>query len=171
MIPQGLHQGGHPRLDGRKGQGLADHPGGADDHILGLYAAFCGQQAAHGLRNLHPVGVAGIGVAAVAQNGPGIPILHMGPGHGDGGALDQVGGIYAGRRRRPVAKDQGQVFFYLILANAAVYACGCESFCGANAAGYGFHRRNILIRSMDLHGFLQIQAFRFIQPQHDVHAL
>ena len=65
VIPQGLHQGGHPRLDGRKGQRLADHTGGADDHVRRLYAAFRGQQAAHGLCDLHPVGVAGVGVAAV----------------------------------------------------------------------------------------------------------
>ena len=68
---QPLHQGGKPCGDGVDGQGQTDDAGGSDHDIVGGDPQLRRRQSAHLLGNFDAVCVAGIGVAAVADDGLG----------------------------------------------------------------------------------------------------
>ena len=93
----GVGQFGRRRRDARgkgvDGHGLADDAGGGGQDVPGRDAQGLAGQAAAFLSQVHPVGGAGVGVAAVDQDGLGIAVGQMGPVHLDGCAADLVGGV------------------------------------------------------------------------------
>ena len=74
----------------------------------------------------------------------------------------------AGRSLRIKARS----FFTLFLRMPQCTPAAVNPFAAQTPPGMVFiGDASLFFLSMALHGFLQIQAFRFIQPQHDVHTL
>ena len=132
---QGIDVGGY-RV---QAQGQTDDAGGSHHHVLRGDSKGLTGQIAHPLGDFQAVGVAGIGVAAVADHCLGLAVGDVCFGHGQRGALDQIGGVYCCGMGGHLTVDQGQVLFGPVFPDAAVKACGGKSFCGADAAGNGFH--------------------------------
>ena len=120
--------------DGVDGKGLADDACGGDDHVLFRDAQRLSGKRAGFFCDLYAVGVAGIGIAAVADDGLGLAIGHMLAGDGDGGAEYFILRIGAGNGAFGLAVNERQILFAAVFTDAAVYACGLEPFGGAHAA-------------------------------------
>ena len=137
-VAQGRRQGRDARGDGLDGELLADDAGGGHDHVRRRDAQRIAREGAHRLRDLDAVGVAGVGVAAVADHRLGIAVGDVVPRHGEGRALHQVGGIYRRGGCPLLAPDQGQVPLGAAFPHAAVDAGGLKALRGADAAGCQF---------------------------------
>src|SRR5699024_7055497 len=98
----------------------ADDAGGGGQDVPGRDSQGLAGQAAAFLSQVHPVGGAGVGVAAVDQDGLGIAVGQVGPVHLDGCAADLVGGVDPRRRAADVGLDESQVILGVVAANAAV---------------------------------------------------
>ena len=144
VVAQRGGQPGHGGGDGGDVQLLADDAGGGHHHVFRGDAQRRAGQAAHLLGHLDAVGVAGVGVAAVADDGLSHAVLKVSLGDGQGRALDQVGGVDAGRRRRYLGVNQRQVALFLVLADAAVNARGGKALRGTDAAGNLLHGRSLV---------------------------
>ena len=127
-------QRGHRGVDGLDGQDLPDHARRSDDDVVLVNARIAHDEAAHLLRLLHAVGVAGIGVAAVADYRTRVTVGDMRLGDCDRRALDLVARIDAGSRRAAVADDEREVALALVLSDSAMHACGFEALRRAHAS-------------------------------------
>ena len=116
-------------------------------------------QGAHAPGDVQPVGVAGVGVAAVADDGAGLSVFQVFLGHQDGRALHQVLGIHPGGGAVRVADDEGQIPFGLIVPDAAVDAAGPGS-------PWRRRRRRKLLGSCST-----LQSCGGVEPQDEIHAL
>ena len=130
--------------DGREIERLADHARGRDDDVLRRDVQLRRCERAHLLRDGDAVGVAGVGVAAVADHGLGLAVSQMRLCHGQGRALDEVGCIDRRGAGRDGAVDEREVALGLISADAAVDARGGKTLCGAHAAGDLLHHAFLL---------------------------
>ena len=86
--------------------GLPDNAGGGGQHIRGGNAQLLGHNLAGILGQLHTVGGAGVGVAAVHNDGLCIAVLQVLTVHRDGCAVDLVGGVAARARTADVRLNQ-----------------------------------------------------------------
>ena len=102
--------------------GLADDARGGGQNILGRQIQCLAHQLTALLGQGHAVGGAGIGVAAVDEDGLCIAVFQVGAVHLDGSAADLIGGVNA--RCRAARPD------------AAADACGCKTLGRADAARY-----------------------------------
>ena len=147
----------HAVLDGLDVDGLADDAGGGHQHVLRLAADGLGRRRAHLLGVLFAVGSAGVGVAAVGDDGPGLPVGQMDLVHMDGGGLHHVFGKHGGGGTVHVGDDEGHVLFPVgVGLDAHMDACGLEALGGAHAAVDQFQHSYYLV-------FLQVQARRFLK--------
>ena len=128
------NQHGQAGCDGLNGKRLADDAGGSNDHVLFRDAQRLGGKRAGFFCDFYAVGVAGIGVAAVADDGLGLAVRHMLSGDGDGGAEHFILRIGAGNGAFGLAVNERQILFAAVFTDAAVYACGLEPFGSAHAA-------------------------------------
>ena len=125
--------------DGREIERLADHARGRDDDVLrrDVQRGCC--ERAHLLRDGDAVGVAGVGVAAVADDSLCLAVGKMLLRHDERRALDQIRGVDCGRAGRNAGIDQRQIPLRFILPDAAVDARGRKALRGAHAAFDRFH--------------------------------
>ena len=85
-------------------------------------------------------GSTGVGIAAVADNGPRHAVFQMFHCNVNRGGLNAVAGIHSGGGAVPLGNDQRQIFFGVAFAfYAAMNARGGKSCCGSNAARNLFH--------------------------------
>ena len=121
--------------DGREIERLADHARGRDDDVLrrDVQRGCC--ERAHLLGDGGAVGVAGVGVAAVHNDGLCIAVLQVLTVHRDGCAVDLVGGIAARARAADVRLDQRQVELGMVMADAAMHARRGKALRRTDAAG------------------------------------
>ena len=87
-----------------------DASGGADQHLVGMHS----QSHGHGIGRLFGGAetgnsCAGIGVAAVEDDSPGLAILKMTSGEQDGGGLDEIGREDTRGRSGNLGNDQAEV--------------------------------------------------------------
>ena len=115
--------------------GLADDAGGGRQHVVRADTQLLGDDVAGLLSQLHAVGRAGVGVAAVHNDGLCIAVLQVLAVHRDGCAVDLVGGIAARARAADVRLDQRQVELGMVMADAAMHARRGESLRRTDAAG------------------------------------
>ena len=137
---------GQTVCDGLDVQRLTNDTGGGHHHVGGGNVQLLGHQIAHALGDLDAVGVAGIGIAAVADHGLCKAVGNVVLGHGQGGTLDQIGGVNGSSGGAHVADDQRQVTLGAVLANAAMNAVCLKTLCGTNAAGNDLHSSLLFIR-------------------------
>ena len=130
----------NPRCDGCDGKRLSDDAGGSHHHVIRRDSERIGQKTAHGLGNLDAVGVAGIGIAAVADHRLSLAVGDVALRHGQGCALDEVRGIDSSGIRLAVTDDEGQVLFIRVLPDPAVNARSFKAFGGTDAAADRFDR-------------------------------
>ena len=107
-------------LDRLDRQHLTDYPRGRDDHIVRGDAERVPGDLAHPAGLLFAVGVAGVGVAAVADDGLRRAILKVLARHLNRRALDEVLRIDGGGRTGLLAEDHGEIGLTFILADPAV---------------------------------------------------
>ena len=162
VLRQSFCQTIHAVGNRRNIQFLSDDAGGSNHHIFGFDSQFFRSQRAHLFRNLNPVAVAGIGVAAVADHCLGDAVGNVLFRHGKGRAFHKVRRINRRRMGRHFTEDQRQVVFIVPFPDAAVDPVCSKSFCSAHAAFYLFHH-------LFLHS--QLQPCRFRQSQHKIHIL
>ena len=122
--------------EGINGHGLADDAGGGGQDVLFLQAQRPRRQATALVGQVNAVGRAGVGIAAVYQNGLGMAVRQVGLIHRDGRALHLVAGVHTGGRAAHIRHDEGQVLLIGVGPEAAVYARGLKTLCGADAAGH-----------------------------------
>ena len=127
LISNGVHQLGNTRGKGPNFHFLADDTGRGHNDVRGQQAQSLGRQGTSLLSNLQAVGSAGVGVAAVADDGLGMAVDQMVFGHHNGGTLDLVLGVDARGRTHGIADNHRQIGFCLILPDAAPDAAGPES--------------------------------------------
>ena len=125
--------------DGRDVERLADHTGRSYYNVGRLDVQGLSQKTAHLLCNFDAVGVAGVGVAAVADDGLRLAIGKMLLRHDERRALDQIGRINGGGAGRDAGIDQREIALCFILPDAAVDTGGRKACCGADAARDLFH--------------------------------
>ena len=106
--------------DGVEVENLSDHAGGSDNDVFRRDVHGLSGNAAHFLRLLFAVGVAGVGVAAVADQPLGIAVREMAAGNGDGRALDKILRISARRRAAYITAKHGKVALGFVAAHTAV---------------------------------------------------
>ena len=117
--------------------GLADDARGGGQNILGGQIQCLAHQLTALLGQGHAVGGAGIGVAAVDEDGLCIAVFQVGAVHLDGSAADLIGGVNARCRAAHVRLDEGQIVFLGVACpDAAADACGCKTLGRADAARY-----------------------------------
>ena len=122
-------------------QRLSDDAGGGHQHVAAGAADGLGRRVAHPLRIFLPLGSAGIGVAAVTDNGLGLPVGQMGPAHQDRGGLHHVGGKHPRGRAHHIGYDERDILFlYIMGLDPHVDPGSPEPLCSAYAAGNLFHR-------------------------------
>ena len=114
---------------------MADDAGGGRQHVVRADAQLLGDDVAGVLSQLHAVGRAGVGVAAVHNDGLCIAVLQVLAVHRDGCAVDLVGGIAARARAADVRLDQRQIELGMVMADAAMYARRGEALRRTDAAG------------------------------------
>ena len=136
---QALCQGRQTGSNGIDRKGLANDTGGSHDHVLGLDVQLLCHQIGHSFRNLNAVGIAGIGVAGVADHSLGNAVGNMVLGHNQRSALHQIGGVDSRCAGGNSRQNQRQILLAVILTDAAMDAIGGESLCGTNAAFNHFH--------------------------------
>ena len=129
----------HARGDGGNVQPLADDAGGGHHHVLGGDAQRVRGEGAHLLRHFLAVGVAGVGVAAVAEDGGGVAVGDVGLRHQQRRALDEVLRVHRGGGGALLGDDQRQIALVAVFADAAVDAAGGKALRGADAAFDEFH--------------------------------
>ena len=128
-----------PGCDGRNVERLADHAGRRDHNVGRANMQRLPQKFAHLLGDCNAVGVAGVGVAAVADDGLRLAIGKMLLRHDERRALDQIGRIDGGCAGRDAGIDQREIALRFILPDAAVDAGGRKACRGAHAACDLFH--------------------------------
>ena len=117
--------------------GLADDARGGGQNILGGQIQCLAHQLTALLGQGHAVGGAGIGVAAVDEDGLCIAVFQVGAVHLDGSAADLIGGVNTRCRAAHVRLDEGQIVFLGVARpDAAADACGCKPLGRADAARY-----------------------------------
>ena len=104
-------------------------------HRMEADAQFLGDDVAGVLSQLHAVGRAGVGVAAVHNDGLCIAVLQVLAVYRDGCAVDLVGGIAARARAADIRLDQRQVEFGMVMADAAMHARSGKALRRTDAAG------------------------------------
>ena len=116
-------------------QRLTDHAGGGDDHIIRCNShGFCGNPA-HFPRLFLAVGVAGVGVAAVADNALGVSVGDILPCDGDGSAFDEILGVSSRGGAADVAPHHGEVALGFVASHTAVDAGSLKAERRGNSAG------------------------------------
>ena len=118
--------------------GLPDNAGGGGQHIRGGNAQLLGHNLAGILGQLHAVGGAGVGVAAVHNDGLCIAVLQVLTVHRDGCAVDLVGGIAARARAAHRCLDKCQILFSVVVADAAMHTRCIKPLRRTDAAGNRF---------------------------------
>ena len=94
---------------------------------------------AHHLGFFYAVGIASVGITAVAYHSLRRSVGDIGFRHSQRRALDLVLGIYACRLALDVASDKREIQLVFILPNSAVYAVGFKSLGSAHSAFDFFH--------------------------------
>ena len=127
------------RRDGGDVERLTDNAGRCDNDVVGLDVELLCQKVAHLPGNFDAVCIAGVGVAAVADDCLRLAVSQVLLGDDKRSALDEVGRVDRRRVGFNVADDERKVALILIFAYAAVYTRGLEALCRANAAVYYLH--------------------------------
>jgi len=115
--------------------GLADHARGGHNDVLGFHTDVFFHQRAHALGDFDAVGVTGIGVAAVADDGLRDAVFHVFLRNQNRRALDQILRIDAGCIGGYFTDDQGHVAPSAVAPDAHMLARGGEALRGRRAAG------------------------------------
>ena len=139
VVAQTVRQGVHAVCDGRYVERLTNDTRRRDYDVVTAYAEFCRGQFAHLVGNLHPVCIAGVGVAAVAYHSLCVAVGYVFSRHFYGGAVHKVGCVNRRRCGSAVAHYECQVPLFPVFADAAVHSVCLESLCGAHAARYDFY--------------------------------
>ncbi|MPN16822.1 hypothetical protein SDC9_164169 [bioreactor metagenome] len=139
-VSKALHELRHRILNDLHRQGLADDPRGGNQYVIRRNA----QRLCHGgalrLGVFLALGRAGVGIAAVGDDRPGLAVGQMGFVDVDGGRLDHVLCKYRRRRAIHVGNDQSHVLFPCRVGLDAHVKSGClKALCGADAAVNKFH--------------------------------
>ena len=134
-----MHQFFNIVFDGSDVQGLADDTGRGHQHVLVGELQLLPYQAAHLLRHLDAVGIAGVGIAAVTDDRLRQTVLQMLLGHRQGCTLHQIGGLDCCRIGGDPAEDQRQILLGFVFLDSAMNACGPKAVGGNNTAFYKFH--------------------------------
>ena len=136
----------HAVLDDLHVEGLADDAGGGHQHVLGLAADGLGRRRAHLLGVLLAVGGAGVGVAAVGDDGPGLSVRQVDLVHMDGRGLHHVFRKHGGRGALHIGDDQGHILLPGgVGLDAHMDAGGLEALGGADAAFHKFQHSSYLV--------------------------
>ena len=121
--------------------GLPDDAGGSGQNVLCRNVQRLADQLAARFGQRHAVGGAGVGVAAVHEDGLCIAVGQVGAVHLDGCAADFICGIHTGRCAADVRLDQRQIVFFIVVGtDAAMDARRRETLGRADAARYFFIR-------------------------------
>ena len=121
-------------FNGLNGKNLANDAGGGHNDVGGIQIQRLSGDFAHPPCLFLTVSIAGIGIAAVADDGLSDAILQVALGHQNGRALDFVEGIDTGSVTGDRAGDESQIPLGLVAPDAAVNACGGKPLCGGDAA-------------------------------------
>ena len=117
---------------------LPDDTGGGGQHILGADAECLGHKAAGIPRKLQAVRRAGVGVAAVHNDGLRVAVRKMLTVNRDGCAVDLVGGIAARARAAHRCLDKCQILFGVVVADAAMHTRCIKALRRTDTAGNRF---------------------------------
>ena len=145
-VRQSGDQGGNPLLNGLDVQLHTDDAGGADGEVLGPQAGGGSGGLGHPLGVLPALGGAGVGVAAVKNDPPGLVVGQVLLGEDHRVGLDHIAGIRARGSAGDGGEDHGQVLFVRlgcgeVVFDAAVDARGLKSLGGGDTAGDNVHNR------------------------------
>ena len=113
---------------------LTDDPCGGRQNVVFVNAQRVGDQLAGVLRQFQTAGCAGVGVAAVDQNGAGVAVLQVGAVHLDGCAVDLVGGVAARPGAADIGDDQRQIALCVVMPDAAMHPGGRKPLGRTDAA-------------------------------------
>ena len=97
-----------------------------------------GGNAAHLPCLLFPIGVAGVGVSAVADDSLRVAVGNILTGNGNGSALDKILRIRAGCGAANIATHHGKIELGLVAAHSAVNSGGGKSERRSNSSGNNF---------------------------------
>ena len=125
---------GEKRVSGR-----SSNTRGSDNNVAGAHGKTAGEKVAHLFGDLNAVRVAGVGVAAVADDRLSDAVRYMMLRNLKRRALNKVRCINRRRGCGNLAVYKRKVAFSFVSANAAVNACRRKSVCGTNAAFYNLH--------------------------------
>ena len=137
--------------DGGDVERLSDNACGSHNDVGSVDTELFGNECARFFRNLDAVCVAGVGVAAIADDCLRLAVCKMRLGYGERSGFDEVFGIDRCRICHRFAVNQRNVFFGFIFTDSAMNPVCLESFCGANAARYCFHN-SVLNLSNTIYG-------------------
>ena len=126
----------HAACNRLNGQRLPDDAGRSHNDVLRRKSEMLRRALAHLQGLLLAVGIAGVGVAAVADNGLRRAVGNVAFRDSNGRALHLVERIDAGRRGRLFAVNQSEVFFGAARLDAAVYARRLKAQRRADSARY-----------------------------------
>ena len=128
-------QGGDALFDQLHVDPLTDDTGGRHQNVLHLAANSLGGGDAHPLGVLLALGGAGVGVAAVDDDGTGLAVFQVLLIHVDRSGLYGVFGEDCRGRALHVGDDEGHILLIgLVGLDAHMDAGGLEALCGADAA-------------------------------------
>ena len=120
---------------GRKVHGLTNDAGRGGQNVLCRNAEFFGREFADILGKLNAVRRAGVGVAAVHNDGLRVAVRKVCTVHRNRCAVDLVGGVAGCTRTAHIGGDERQIILGMIAPDAAVDTGGAEPLGGADAAG------------------------------------
>ena len=125
---------GNCRRNGRDIELLAYNAGGGDHYVIGAQPELPRRKPAHFFRYFNAVGIAGVGVAAVADDSLRLAVGKVPLGDDERRALDEVCRIYRRGVGLYLAENHSEVLFIVILAHAAVKAVCRKALCRTHAA-------------------------------------
>ena len=145
VIAKLLNKSRDTRRDRRNIKGLTDNSGRRHDNVLRGYSE-CISDKLTGLRcYFYTVSVAGVSVSAVTDDCLSNTVCNICFSYRQRRALNEVRSINCRRGGRNFTIYERKILFSFIFSYTAVNtACG-KSFCGANAAIYFFHLKNLPI--------------------------
>ena len=125
---------GHALFNGLDGENLSNHAGRSYNDIRRVQPQGLSGNLAHPPGFFLAVGIAGVGVAAVAHHGLSDAVLQIALCHQDRRALNFIEGIDPSGRTGLFTENQGQIRLGFIAPDAAVDTGRGETLCGGNAA-------------------------------------